>query len=114
MYAVPEPRSFILTNSFTVWIAGDLRGIGTWLDHLLVMSVAGALNLLTVSKAKAQFSGIARKVMRSKRPVIVRVPDGFIRIAPYALPEDVPAAPQGSLTLLPRELERHNTFGETL
>ncbi|MEY4814067.1 MAG: hypothetical protein RLZZ162_1140 [Verrucomicrobiota bacterium] len=78
------------------------------------MSMTSVMNLLTVSKAKAQFSGIARKVVRSKRPVIVRVPNGFIQIAPYDLPEEVPAAPQGSLKLLPRELERHNTFGETL
>ena len=78
------------------------------------MSVTSVMNLLTVSKAKAQFSGIARKVVRSNRPVIVRVPNGFIQIAPYDLPQEVPAAPQDSLKLLPRELERHNTFGETL
>lgn len=69
--------------------------------------------LLTVSKAKAQFSGIARNVVRSKKPVIVRVPNGFIQIAPYELPEEVPAAPSGSLKLLPRELSLHNTFGES-
>ncbi|MDZ4687587.1 MAG: hypothetical protein SH850_21150 [Planctomycetaceae bacterium] len=69
---------------------------------------------LTVSKAKAQFSGIARDVVRSKKPVIVRVPNGFIQIAPYELPEEVPAAPSGSLKLLPRELSLHNTFGESL
>ena len=91
-----------------------IRGSCTLLDHLLVMSMTSAMNLLTVSKAKAQFSGIARKVVRSKRPVIVRVPNGFIQIAPYDLPAEVPAAPQGSLKLLPRELELHNTFGETL
>lgn len=72
------------------------------------------MNLLTVSKAKAQFSGIARKVIRSKQPVIVRVPTGFIQIAPYDLPEEVTAMPRGSLKLLPRECELHNTFGETL
>jgi hypothetical protein len=91
-----------------------LREICTLLAHLLVMPMTSAMKLLTVSKAKAQFSGIARKVVRSKRPVIVRVPNGFIQIAPYDLPEDVPAAPQGSQKLLPRELELHNTFGETL
>ena len=91
-----------------------LRGISPLLDHLLVISVTNVMNMLTVSKAKAQFSGIARKVVRSKRPVIVRVPNGFIQIAPYDLPEGAPASPQSSLKLLPRELERHNTFGETL
>ena len=70
--------------------------------------------MLTVSKAKATFSGIARKVVRTKKPVIVRVPDGFIQIAPYDLPEEVPAFPAGSLKLLSSELKLHNTFGETL
>ena len=41
------------------------------------------MKMLTVSKAKATFSGIARNVVRSKKPVIVRVPNGFIQIAPY-------------------------------
>lgn len=72
------------------------------------------MKMLTVSKAKATFSGIARNVVRSKKPVIVRVPNGFIQIAPYELPEEVPAFPIGSLDLLPRELELHNTFGESL
>lgn len=72
------------------------------------------MNMLTVSKAKAQFSGIARKVVRSKKPVIVRVPDGFIQIAPYEIPEEVPAAPPGTLKLSRSELRLHNTFGETL
>ena len=48
------------------------------------------MKMLTVSKAKATFSGIARNVVRSKKPVIVRVPNGFIQIAPYELPEEVP------------------------
>lgn len=72
------------------------------------------MNMLTVSKAKAGFSGIARKVVRSKKPVIVRVPDGFIQIAPYDLPVEVAAFPRGSLKLLPREMDLHNTLGEAL
>jgi hypothetical protein len=72
------------------------------------------MKMLTVSKAKATFSGIARNVVRSKKPVIVRVPNGFIQIAPYELPVEVPEFPVGSLDLLPRELELHNTFGESL
>jgi len=78
------------------------------------MMQALRMNMLTVSKAKAQFSGIARKVVRSKKPVIVRVPDGFIQIAPYELPEEVPPAPRGSLKLTAEEMKLHNTFGETL
>lgn len=72
------------------------------------------MNMLTVSKAKAQFSGIARKVVSSKKPVIVRVPNGFIQIAPYELPEEIPSAERGSLKLLAREVELHNTLGESL
>ena len=72
------------------------------------------VHMLTVSKAKAKFSGIARQVVRSRKPVIVRVPDGFIQIAPYELPAEVPPFPAGSLKLLPREVELHNKFGESL
>jgi len=72
------------------------------------------MKMLTVSKAKAAFSGIARKVVRSKKPVIVRVPDGFIQIAPYELPAEVAPFPLGSLKLLAREVELHNTLGESL
>jgi hypothetical protein len=72
------------------------------------------VKMLTVSKAKATFSGIARNVVRSKKPVIVRVPDGFIQIAPYELPVEVPAFPAGSLKLLSAELDLHNSFGEAL
>jgi len=72
------------------------------------------MDMLSVSKAKAKFSGIARRVVRSRKPVIVRVPDGFIQIAPYELPAEVPEAPVGSLKLLPREVSLHNTFGDSL
>ncbi len=72
------------------------------------------VKMLTVSTAKATFSGIARSVVRSKKPVIVRVPNGFIQIAPYELPEAVTPFPAGSLKLLPRELDLHNRFGESL
>lgn len=70
--------------------------------------MSGFVNMLTVSKARAAFSGIARKVVRSKKPVIVRVPNGSIQIAPYELPEEVAPFPAGSLKLLPRGLA---TFG---
>jgi hypothetical protein len=83
------------------------------LDQNLVINMTWFMKMLTVSKAKAQFSGIARKVVRSKKPVIVRVPDGFIQIAPYELPQEIPPAPTGSLALLRREIDLHNTFGES-
>jgi hypothetical protein len=72
------------------------------------------MRMLTVSVAKAKFSGIARNVVRSKKPVIVRVPNGFIQIAPYELPAEVPPFPAGSLKLLPREMVLHNTLGDSL
>jgi hypothetical protein len=72
------------------------------------------MNKLTVSKAKATFSEIARRVIRSPKPVIVCVPDGFIQIAPYDLTEKVPRTSAGSLQLLLREIALHNTFGESL
>ena len=72
------------------------------------------MKMLSVSSAKADFSGIARSVVRTQKPVIVRIPTGFIQIAPYVLPEVVPAFPSGSLDLLPREVDLHNTFGESL
>jgi hypothetical protein len=78
------------------------------------MYLTSLMNMLTVSVAKAKFSGIARNVVRSKKPVIVRVPNGFIQIAPYELPAEVTPFPAGSLKLLARELELHNTFGESL
>ena len=43
-------------------------------DQIMVSILTYATEMLTVSKAKAQFSGIARNVVRSKEPVIVRVP----------------------------------------
>ncbi len=72
------------------------------------------MTTLTVSKAKAGFSGVARKVIRSRQPVIVKTPAGFIQIAPYDLPVEVPPAPPGSLNLTAEELKLHNTFGESL
>jgi hypothetical protein len=87
-------------------------GVAAVLDQLLVMPLTCPMKLLTVSNAKAQFSGIARNVVRSKKPVIVRVPDGFIQIAPYELPAEIPAVPKGTLKLFPREIALHNTFGE--
>jgi hypothetical protein len=84
------------------------------LDHFLVTWMTTAMRMLTVSKAKATFSGIARSVVRSKKPVIVRVPNGFIQIAPYELPEAVPPVKAGSLNLLPLEVDLHNRFGDSL
>jgi hypothetical protein len=78
------------------------------------MNLTCLVEILTVSIAKAKFSGIARKVVRSKKPVIVRVPSGFIQIAPYALPEEIAAAPKGSIRRLPSEIKLGNTLGDSI
>lgn len=72
------------------------------------------MEVLTVSKAKTGFSQVTRRVIKLRKPVIVRTPAGFVQIAPYDLPEEVPPAPPGSLKLSREELRLHNTFGESL
>lgn len=73
------------------------------------------MEMLTVSKAKAGFSRVTRGVIKSRKPVIVRTPAGFVQIAPYDFPEEVPPAPRGSLgKFTAEELKLHNTFGESL
>ena len=72
------------------------------------------MDMLTVSKAKAGFSRVARRVIRTRQPVVIRTPAGFVQIVPYDLPEEVPPAPAGALKLSSEELELHNTFGESL
>lgn len=72
------------------------------------------MTTLTVSKAKATFSGVARRVIKTRKPVVVRTPQGYIQILPYDLPEAVLPAARGELKLTARELELHNTFGDSL
>jgi hypothetical protein len=70
--------------------------------------------MLTVSKAKANFSRVTRSVIKTKRPIVVKTPAGFVQIAPYELPEIVEPAPRGSLRSTPKEIRLSNTFGESL
>jgi hypothetical protein len=72
------------------------------------------MDMLTVSKAKAGFSRVTRRVIKTRQPVIVRTPAGFVQIAPYDLPEEVPPAAPGTLNLTREELKLHNNFGESL
>lgn len=72
------------------------------------------MDMLTVSKAKAGFSRVTRRVIKTRRPVVVRTPAGFVQIVPYDLPDEVPPAPPGTLKLTREELRLHNTFGEAL
>lgn len=116
-----RPRRTLVPRDALGWILVACRSAettrarrATALDQIMVMPMTQCMNMLTVSKAKAHFSGIARRVVRSRKPVIVRVPNGFIQIAPYDLPEAVPPAPRGSLgKFSAEELRLRNTFGET-
>jgi hypothetical protein len=72
------------------------------------------METLTVSKAKAGFSQVARKVIKSRNSVLVRTPAGYVQISPYDLPEDVPPAARGTLRLTSEELELHNSLGDSL
>jgi hypothetical protein len=72
------------------------------------------METLTVSKAKAGFSQVTRKVIKSRKPVLVRTPAGYVQISPYDPPEEVPAAPRGSLgKFTADDLRLHNAVGET-
>jgi hypothetical protein len=72
------------------------------------------METLTVSKAKAGFSKVTRKVIKSRQSVLVRTPAGFVQISPYDLPEEVPPAPRGSLGKFTKaQLALAESFGET-
>lgn len=72
------------------------------------------MEVLTLSQAKAGFCRLTRRVIQERKPVIVRTPSGFVQIAPYDLPEEIPPVLRGSLKLSRKELRLHNTFGESL
>jgi len=84
------------------------------LAHFQTADWMSEVKALTINEAKATLGTIARDVFRSKKPVIVRTSDGFIQIAPYRPSGERTAVRVGSLNLLPRELELHNTFGDAL
>jgi hypothetical protein len=69
---------------------------------------------LTIAEARATLGSIARDVLLSKKPVIVRTSDGLIQITPFERSRERSAQRGRSLHLLPRELELHNTFGDSL
>jgi hypothetical protein len=72
------------------------------------------MKALTVHEAKAHLGKIAREVLRSQIPVIVRASGGFIQILPYKYSGKRTALKVGRLDLSPREMELHNTFGDSL
>jgi hypothetical protein len=80
----------------------------------MVMLLTMLMTTLTVSKAKAQFSGIARRVIKTKKGVIVSTPTGSVQIIPYDVPEYVPPAEKGAFTYSADAIRLANTFGESL
>ena len=72
------------------------------------------MKTLNVSRAKAQFSGIARRVIKNRESVIVRTPAGYVQIVPFDVPDFVPPAIKGMIKLTGREIALANTLGETL
>ncbi len=72
------------------------------------------MKTLNVSRAKAQFSGIARRVIKNRESVIVKTPAGYVQIVPFDVPDFVPPAIKGMIKLTAREIALANTLGETL
>ena len=73
------------------------------------------MQTLTASKARAGFGRVARKVIKTRQPVIVEMREGKVQIVPYDAAEEVPPAPRGALGKFSREeLWLHNHFGESL
>lgn len=72
------------------------------------------MKTLNVSRAKAQFSGIARRVIKSREAVTVKTPTGYVQIVPFEVPEFVPPAAKGETQLTDREIDLANTVGESL
>lgn len=72
------------------------------------------MRTLNASTVRATFGRVTRKVLKTRKPVIVATKEGLVQIAPYDLNEEVPPAPPGSLKHTAQEIELSNTFGETL
>ncbi len=71
------------------------------------------MKTITVSKAKAQFSGIARRVVKTKEPVMISTPAGLVQLIPWDLPALVEPFPAGSIKMTKEELRMANSFGES-
>ena len=87
---------------------------GHRVDHAMVRSIVHAMKPLSVSSAKAGFSGIARRVIKKREPVIVKTPTGYVQIVPFDVPDFVPPAAKGEIQLTRREIELANRLGDSL
>jgi hypothetical protein len=72
------------------------------------------MKTLNVSRAKAQFSGIARRVIKSRESVIVKRPAGYVQIVPFDVPDFVPPAERGTIRMTEQEIDLANRLGESL
>ena len=73
-----------------------------------------AMKILSVSRTKAGYSGIARRVIKTRESVVVKTPAGYVQIVPFDVPEFVLPAEKGSIQLTDREVELANALGEAL
>jgi hypothetical protein len=71
------------------------------------------MKTITVSKAKAQFSGIARRVVKTKEPVTISTPAGLVQLIPWDLPAVVEPFTPGTIHMTDEEVRLANTLGET-
>lgn len=69
---------------------------------------------MNVSRTKAGFSGIARRVIKTRQAVIVKTPAGYVQIVPFDVPDFVPPAEKGSIHLTDKEVALANRLGESL
>ena len=88
--------------------------VGQPLDHPLVISHFLPVKTMNVSRTKAGFSGIARRVIKTREPVIVKTPAGYVQIVPFDVPEFVPPAEKGTIQFTDREIDLANKLGESL
>jgi hypothetical protein len=69
---------------------------------------------LTVSKAKAHFSGLARKVIKTGESVLIKTPAGYVQLVPFDVPDFVPPAKRGTIRRTEEEIAFGNAVGESL
>lgn len=71
------------------------------------------MKTITVSKAKAQFSGIARRVVKTKQPVTISTPSGMVQLIPWDLPSMIEPFEAGTIRMTDQEIRLANSFGES-
>ena len=72
------------------------------------------MKTITVSGANAPFSGIARRVVKTRKPVMISTPTGLVQLIPWDLPAVVEPFVAGSVRMTDDEIRLANSFGESL